>query len=87
MEDRLWGARVSVVAACGLRGHGSHALQLGLNSCGKQACCSEACGIFLDQGSNPYLLHWQTDSLPLGHLGSPDFCKISFSSMITVKDV
>ena len=30
-------------------------------------------GIFLDQGSNLhllYLLHWQTDSLPLNHLGS-----------------
>ena len=28
-------------------------------------------GIFLTQGSNLCLLHWQTDSLPLGHLGSP----------------
>ena len=37
VEDRLWGARVSVVAACGLISHGSHALELGLNSCGKQA--------------------------------------------------
>ena len=33
--------------------------------------CSEACGIFLDQRSNPCLLHWQADSLPLTHLGSP----------------
>ena len=24
--------------------------------------CSEACGIFLDQGSNPCPLHWQADS-------------------------
>ena len=24
--------------------------------------CSAACGIFLDQGSNPCLLHWQADS-------------------------
>ena len=31
---------------------------------------SEACGIFLDQGLNPYLLHWQADSLPLSHQGS-----------------
>ena len=30
--------------------------------------CSEACRIFLDQGSNPCLLHWQEDSLPLSHL-------------------
>ena len=30
--------------------------------------CSAACVIFLDQGSNPCLLHWQVDSLPLNHL-------------------
>ena len=28
-------------------------------------------GIFLTQGLNPCLLHWQVDSLPLSHLGSP----------------
>ena len=28
-------------------------------------------GIFLTQGSNPRLLHWQADSLPLRHQGSP----------------
>ena len=33
--------------------------------------CSEACGIFLDQRSNLCLLHWQADSLPLTHPGSP----------------
>ena len=33
--------------------------------------CSMACGIFPDQGLNPCLLHWQADSLPLGHQGSP----------------
>ena len=27
-------------------------------------------GTFLYQGLNPYLLHWQMDSLPLSHLGS-----------------
>ena len=26
--------------------------------------------IFLTQGSNPHLLHWQADSLPLSHQGS-----------------
>ena len=31
--------------------------------------CSAACGIFPDQGSNLCLLHWQADSLPLGHQG------------------
>ena len=30
-----------------------------------------AYGIIPDQGSNPCLLHWQVDSLPLNHLGSP----------------
>ena len=28
-------------------------------------------GIFPDQGSNPCLLNWQADSLPLNHQGSP----------------
>ena len=28
-------------------------------------------GIFLTQGSNLCLLHWQADSLPLSHPGSP----------------
>ena len=28
------------------------------------------CGILLDQGLNPRLLHWQADSLPLSHQGS-----------------
>ena len=32
--------------------------------------CSMACGIFLDQGLNLCLLHWQTDSLPPSHQGS-----------------
>ena len=30
-----------------------------------------ACGIFPDQGSNPCLLHWQVDSFPWSHEGSP----------------
>ena len=28
-------------------------------------------GDILDQGSNLHLLHWQVDSLPLNHQGSP----------------
>ena len=35
--------------------------------------CSAACGIFPDQGSNPCPLHWQADSQPLRHQGSPKF--------------
>ena len=33
--------------------------------------CSTACGIFPDQGSSPCPLHWQADSQPLHHQGSP----------------
>ena len=33
--------------------------------------CSAACGMFLDQGSNPCPLHWQADSQPLCHQGNP----------------
>ena len=42
--------------------------------------CSTACGIFPDQGSNPCPLHWQADSQPLRHQGSPvyNFLKINF---------
>ena len=35
--------------------------------------CSAACGILPDQGSNPCPLHWQADSQPLRHQGSPLF--------------
>ena len=34
--------------------------------------CSAACGILPDQGSNPCALHWQADSQPLRHQGSPN---------------
>ena len=43
--------------------------------------CSAACGIFPDQGSNPCPLHWQADSQPLRHQGSPSerflFCVLA----------
>ena len=32
-----------------------------------------ACGIFLEQGSSPCLLHWQADSSLLSHQGSKTF--------------
>ena len=41
--------------------------------------CSAACGIFPDQGSNPCPLHWQADSQPLRHQGSP-WCFLIFIS-------
>ena len=45
----------SVVVARGLQSAGSVVVAHGLS-------CSAACGIFLDQGSNPHPLHWQADS-------------------------
>ena len=61
----------SLVAEQGLQTHR-------LSNCGSQAqlkqlwpSCSVACGIFPDQGSNPRPLHWQADSQPLRHQGSP----------------
>ena len=42
------------------------------------SCCA-ACGIFPDQGPNPCPLHWQADSQPLRHQGSPSF-------LILIKD-
>ena len=40
--------------------------------------CSAACGIFPDQGSNSCPLHWQADSQPLCHQGSPILITINF---------
>ena len=42
--------------------------------------CSAACGIFPDQGSNPCPLHWQADSQPLRHQGSPR--RLYFDSLL-----
>ena len=44
--------------------------------------CSVAYGIILDQGLNPHLLHWQTDSLPLSHQGSPVLIFKTFLAVI-----
>ena len=42
--------------------------------------CSAACGIFPDQGSNLCPLHWQADSQPLRHQGSPMACLFTVRS-------
>ena len=44
--------------------------------------CSASCGIFPDQGSNPCPLHWQADSQPLRHQGSPCILFISSWSLL-----
>ena len=43
--------------------------------------CSAACGIFPGQGSNPCPLHWQADSQPLRHQGSPNWHFLNFFQM------
>ena len=65
-EPGLWGAWASAVAAHGLL----RAWAQSLWPCGLG--CSVACGLFLDQGSNLCLLHWQVVSLPLSHQGIPE---------------
>ena len=67
---RLCGARApghtgSIIVIPGLQSAGSAVIVLGLSS------STVAGGVFLDQGSNPCLLSWQMDSLPLSHQGSP----------------
>ena len=63
VECGLWGLGSSAVAAPGLQ-------HIGLIVVCRLSC-SEARGIFLDQGPNPSLLHWQAESLSLNHQGSP----------------
>ena len=46
--------------------------------------CSTACGIFPDQGSNPFPLHWQADSQPLRHQGSPGCFYMMLHLILTV---
>ena len=43
--------------------------------------CSVAYGIFLDQESNPCLLYWQADSLPLGQQESPRWYIVAILSL------
>ena len=63
---RSTGSRVS-----GCSSFGSRALEHRPGSMVLSLSCSEACGIFPGQGSNPCLLHWQVGSAPLSHQGSP----------------
>ena len=58
------------------QGCASQVLEQGSTAVVCRLTCSEACGIFPDQGSNPSLLNWQADSLPLSHQGSPNYSLI-----------
>ena len=68
---------VASLVGQGLQGtQASVAVPLGLQNTGSIVAagwftCSEACEIFPDQGLSSCLLHWQMDSLPLSHQGSP----------------
>ena len=70
VEYGLQGTRASVVAALGLNSCGSQALECWLSPCGTRT-----------YGLNPYLLHWQADSLPLSYMGSPTHISNSFIAM------
>ena len=48
--------------------------------------CSAACGILPDRGSNPCPLHWQADSQPLCHQGSPLICFYNFLYVLHLKN-
>ena len=54
---------------CSLPGSSAHGIFPGKNT--GVGCHFLLQGIFLTQGSNPHLLYWQANSLPLSHLGSP----------------
>ena len=66
------GAQALVVEAHGLISCGLRVLEHGLNSCVAHGLsCSSVCGIFPVQGSNLCPLHWQMNSYPRSHQGSP----------------
>ena len=70
VEHRLQGARASVSAAHGLNSCSSWPQSIDSTAAARGLSCSVACGILPGQGSNPCLLHWQADALPLNHQGS-----------------
>ena len=68
----------------GLSSWGTQALHTGSMVVVHRLSCPTTCGNFLDQGSNPCLLDWQVDSLPLSHLGSP---KVALKKKMLFKNV
>ena len=54
---------------CSLPGSSVHGIFPGKNT--EVGCHFLHQGIFPTQESNPHLLHWQADSLPLSYVGSP----------------
>ena len=64
-----WCAGLSLSRPLLLRSTGSRCAGLAVVAHGLS--CSAACGILPGQGLNPCPLHWQADSQPLSHQGSP----------------
>ena len=56
---------------CGLSGFKASSRHVGSVVVTHGLSSSSACGIFPDQGANLEPLHWQVDSYPVGHQGSP----------------
>ena len=71
VQHGLWAGQASVVLAHRLSGRSSQALEHGPVVVAHGLNCSAACRIFQDQWSNLHIVHWQVDSLPLIHQGSP----------------
>ena len=70
-HSSLWCADLSLLWPLLLRSTGSR--RTGSVVVAHGPSCSVACGIFPDQGSDPCPLHWQADSQPQCHQGSPKF--------------
>ena len=68
-------SRPLLLQSTGSRRTGSVAVAHGLS-------CSAACGILPDQGLNLCPLHWQADSQPLCHQGSPGTHFFKFLSIL-----
>ena len=71
VEHGLQSAWASIAAARGSAVVGLRLCSAGAVVVAHRLSCSMTCGIFPNQGSNPCLLHWQMDSLPLSQQGSP----------------
>ena len=82
----LWvtGSRVqvSVVVACGLIVVIPRLYSTGSVVVVRGCSCSAACGIFLDQGWNPCVLHWQVDSLSLRDQGRPKHYNFLYKNLL-----
>ena len=81
-----WGAQA--LEGTGFSGCGSWALSRAQAQVVvvQELSCSVACGIFLDQESNPRLLHWQVDSLLLSHWGSPEILFLQVKFVMTLRE-